>query len=870
MKADDPMVPRGRRPAGAAPQAPRPQAPKTPKPRRGGVLRRLFAALFGLALAGTVAAAVAGFAVFQHYADGLPDHERLRDYQPPVMSRVYAGDGRLLSELAAERRIFVPVENMPPLVRQAFLSAEDQNFYAHRGVDPIAILRAVFVNLQNLGQSRRPVGASTITQQVAKNMLLGNEVSYSRKVREAILSLRIEEALTKDRILELYLNEIFLGRGAYGVASAAMTYFNKALDELTVAEAAFLAALPKAPNNYDPFRFPDAAKARRDWVVDRMAEDRGISADQAVAAKATPIVVRAGRLADTVPAAYYAEEVRRQLVEKFGAEAATQGGLLVRTSLDPDLQLAADRALREGLVAYDRRRGGYRGPLGMLDMPPAQFATGWTQALASAQVPAGAPRDWRMAAVLSVDANEARVGILERATRPGVPPQPRILPLPMAELAWARRALETPPQQAPRLGPVPRRATDVLEPGQVILVEVLPATAGTPGEPAQRGRAARPGTPGLPERASLRQMPLVEGALVALDPRTGRVLAMSGGWSFERSQFNRATQALRQPGSSFKPFVYIVALEQGIPPNERIEDAPFSIPQPGGGVWSPQNYTREFYGPTPMRVGMEKSRNLMTIRLAETVGLAAVADSARRFGVINNMLQVPSMALGAGETTPARMAAAYAAFANGGRGVAPTVIDSVQDRDGRVIFRADARDCSACRGETPTDPPLLPDLRPEITDRASAYQMTSMLQGVVQRGTGGRAGLGPRPVAGKTGTTNDYLDAWFVGYTPDLVTAVWIGFDSNASLGEGETGGGVAAPVFRAFMEEALQGRPALPFRTPPGLRLVRINPATGVLAAPGDRSAIFEAFKPGTEPNRDGPAGSPSAAVGEGLGGVY
>lgn len=859
MKADAPLVPR------AAPPAP-------PRPKRFRWLRRLVGVVFGLVLALGIAGGIAGFAMFQNYADGLPDHERLRDYQPPVMSRVYAGDGRLLSELAAERRIFVPVENIPPLVRQAFLSAEDQNFYGHRGVDPVAVLRAVFVNLQNLGQSRRPVGASTITQQVAKNMLLGNEVSFSRKVREAILSIRMEQALSKDRILELYLNEIFLGRGAYGVASAAMTYFNKALDELSPAEAAFLAALPKAPNNYDPFRFPDAAKARRDWVLDRMAEDRFLAIDQALAAKNEAITVRAGRVAETVPAAYYAEEVRRQLIEKFGAEAATQGGLLVRTSLDPDLQLAADKVLRDGLIAYDRRRGGYRGPVGMLDMPPTQFATGWTQALANALTPGGAPRDWRMAAVLSVDANEAKVGILERATRPGVPPQPKILSLPMAEMAWARKMLEPNPQAlGPRLGPVPRRPADVLEPGQVVLVEILPATAGTQGEPAQRGRAARPGTPGLPERAALRQMPAVEGALVALDPRTGRVLAMSGGWSFERSQFNRATQALRQPGSSFKPFVYIVALERGMPPTERIEDAPFSIPQgPGQPVWSPQNYTREFYGPTPMRIGLEKSRNLMTIRLAETVGLAAVADSARRFGVIPNMLQVPSMALGAGETTVARQAAAYAAFANGGRYVTPTVIDSVQDREGKVIFRADARDCTACRGEEPTEPPLLPDIRREITDRASAYQMTSFLQGAILRGTGGRANLGGRPVAGKTGTTNDYLDAWFVGFTPDLVTAVWIGNDSNASLGEGETGGTVAAPVFRAFMEAALQGRPPLPFRTPPGLRLVRINLETGALAAPGDRTAILEAFKPGTEPTRDGPSGLPSAAVGAGLGGVY
>jgi penicillin-binding protein 1A len=855
MKADAPLAMRESKPP-----------PEAPRKRPLRWLSRLFAWGFALLLTLGVGGAVAGFVLYQHYASDLPDHERLRDYQPPVMSRVYAGDGRLVSELATERRIFVPIESIPPLVRQAFLSAEDQNFYAHRGVDPIAVARAVLTNVQNMGQNRRPVGASTITQQVAKNMLLGNEVSITRKAREAILSLRIEQALSKDRILELYLNEIFLGRGAYGVATAAMTYFNKALEELTPAEAAFLAALPKAPNNYDPFRFPDAAKARRDWVLDRMVEDRGLSPELAQAAKNEPVTVRAGRLAETVPAAWYAEEVRRQLVEKFGAEAATQGGLLVRTSLDPDLQVAADRALREGLIAFDRRRGGWRGPVGMLDMPPAQFATGWTQALANAQPPAGAPREWRLAAVLSVDANEARVGLLERATRPGVPPQPKILPMPMAELAWARKALD-----GGRLGPVPRRPADVVEPGQVVLVEILPATPGTPAEPAVRGRPARPGVPGLPERASLRQVPQVEGAVVALDPRTGRVLALSGGFSFEKSQFNRATQAMRQPGSSFKPFVYIVALEQGIPPTERILDAPFELPQPNGQMWRPQNYTREFYGPIPMRAGMEKSRNLMTIRLAldERVGMDRVADSARRFGVIPNMLRVPSMALGAGETTVIRQAAAYGMFANGGREISPTLVDSVQDRDGRVVFRADARDCTGCTGAEPSDyPPNLPDTRRQVTDPASAFQMTSLLQGVVQRGTGGRANLGARPVAGKTGTSNDYVDAWFVGYTPDLVVAVWVGRDDNQSLGEGETGGNVAAPIFKQVMEAAMQGRPNLPFRTPPGVRLLRINPETGLPAWSGERNFIWEAFKPGTENPREG--GAPIIGASEGIGGVY
>ena len=825
-----------------------------------------------------VVCAIAAVAAWQHFSRDLPDHARLADYEPPVMSRVYAGDSRLLSELATERRIFVPLVAIPKLVQDAFVSAEDQNFWAHPGIDPLAIARAALTNLQQLGQGRRPVGASTITQQVAKNMLLGNEVSLERKAREAILALRIEQALPKERILELYLNEIFLGQGAYGVAAAAMTYFGKALDELSLAEVAYLAALPKAPNNYNPFRFPDAAKGRRDWVLDRMAEDRVITAEAAAAAKAEPIVVRPGRLAQRVPAEYFAEEVRRQLVERFGAETTTQGGLTVRTSLDPAMQEAADRALREGLLAWDRRRGGWRGPIARIELPPAELRTAWTEALAAVPRPAGALPSWRTAVVLELAEQEARLGLLERAARPGVPPQPRILAMPFSEMAWARKAL---PEQ--RLGPNPRRPADVLVVGDVVLVEVLEAEV---AQPAQRGRPARPG---LPERLALRQIPEIEGALVALDPNTGRVLALSGGWSFERSWFNRATQANRQPGSSFKPFVYLAALERGISPVQKILDAPFVVDMgPGLGRWRPTNYNAgEFSGPTPMRVGMEKSKNLMTIRLAELVGLDSVASVAARTGVMPNMPRNYAMALGAGETTVLRMAAAYAVFANGGRAVTPTLIDSVQDRHGRVIWRADGRVCEGCAAESPSPaPPEMPDNRPVATDPGSAFQMVSMLQGVIQRGTGGRAAI-DRPVAGKTGTTNDFLDAWFVGFTPDLVAAVWVGFDEPRPLGNNETGGLVAAPIFAAFMREALAGRPAVPFRTPPGLRMVRINAETGEPAAPGDRNTLMEAFKPGTEPGAAGaaagvlagrsaesdpslPPRGPAAALDASLGGLY
>ncbi|MCS6920787.1 MAG: penicillin-binding protein 1A [Elioraea sp.] len=869
MRADEPLagLPRAR-PAQAQPAPspdPEPSPPATERPRRRrrrSLLGRLFGLLVGLATLATAAAGGVAVWAWHHYGVDLPDYAVLKDYEPPVMSRVYAGDSRLLAELATERRIFVPIDSIPKLVRDAFISAEDQNFWTHPGIDPGAILRAAITNLQQMGQGRRPIGASTITQQVAKNMLLGNEVTLERKIREAILAFRIERALSKERILELYLNEIFLGQGAYGVGAAAMTYFGKALDELTPAEAAYLAALPKAPNNYNPWRFPEAAKGRRDWVLDRMVADGVLDAATAEAAKATPIQVRPGRFADRVPAEYFAEEVRRQLIARFGETATTQGGLTVRTSLDPRLQEIADRALREGLMAYDRRRGGWRGPIARIDLPADRLATAWVERLAAMPRPPGTLPAWRMAVVLEVGREQARVGWLERPERPNLPPMPRTMALPLAEMAWARRALPN-----GGLGPAPRAASDVVSVGDIILVEPLPA------EPAQAAARNRPARPALPERASLRQAPEVEGALVALDPTTGRVLALSGGWSFDRSWFNRATQALRQPGSAFKPFVYITAFEAGLPPTQKVLDAPFVIDLgPGQGRWRPTNYNEgEFGGPTPLRVGMEKSKNLMTIRLAAQMGLDRVADATRRFGVIDNLERTYAMALGAGETTVLRMAAGYAAFANGGKRVEPSLIDSVQDRNGKVIYRADRRPCERCREPSPgLLPPDLPDMREQATDPISAFQMVSILQGVVTRGTGTRANIG-RPVAGKTGTTNDWLDAWFVGFTPDLVVAVWVGFDEPRPLGgarDNETGGNVAAPIFGAFMREALEGRPVVPFRAPDGVRMVWVNPNTGEAAPANAPGALLEAFRPGTEPGAEGaPAGVIGAAAGGGRG---
>ncbi|WP_082012413.1 penicillin-binding protein 1A [Belnapia sp. F-4-1] len=832
------------------PPPPRDPPPREKKRRRRTPFRGVFGGLLMLLAVGGAGGAVAGYGLYRQVAADLPDYRWLADYQPPQMSRIYAADSRLLAELATERRVFVPIEAIPKHLQAAFVSAEDQRFWEHHGVDPIGILRSVLTAVENYGSGRRLGGASTITQQVAKNMLVGADRTLTRKLREAILAIRIEETLPKDRILELYLNEIFLGYQAYGVAAAAQAYFNKGLDELTLGESAFLAVLPKGPNNYNPMRFPEAARARRDWVLDRMVEDRAVTPAEAAAAKAEPIVPRPVRRPEVLPVGqYFTEDVRRELSTRFGPEQTTAGGLVVRTSLDPALQAATEGALRTGLLGYDRRRGGFRGPVAKI----SASATEWLPALEAAQRPGGTPPEWKLAVALEVRDREARLGWIERPDPRG-PAQPRTGAMPIEEASWARRALGE-----GRLGPVPRRMQDVLAPGDVVLVEVQP---GQPGQPAQ-GRA-----PARPERLALRQIPQVEGAIVALDPSTGRVLAMAGGWSFEKSQFNRATQAQRQPGSSFKPFVYLPALEAGIPPTQRFLDAPIEINTPQG-IWRPGNYgdgvTNSYVS---IRTALEKSLNLVTIRVAQEVGMDKVAETAARFGVIPNMPRYLAMSLGSGESTVLRMAAGYAAFANGGREVTPTLIDSVQDQRGRVIWRSDTRACESCAATGPqAGPPELVDNRRQITDPIAAYQMVNLLTGVVQRGTGTAAGKGlNRPIAGKTGTTNDYVDNWFVGFTPDIVVAVWLGFDEPRSLGNGETGGGNAAPVFHDVLEAALRGSPAVPFRAPPGVALVRMQANNG--------QTIMEAFRPGTEnaarPPEEDPARGTAVGLDRGLGGLY
>ncbi len=782
---------------------------------------RVLTFLFSMVVLAGLVGGGALLAAFWHFGRGLPDYHQLAHYAPPVTSRVYAGDGRLVAEYAVEKRTFVPLSAIPRRVIHAFLSAEDKNFYDHPGIDLVGVARAIVINVGNKlrGADRRPEGASTITQQVAKNFLLTNEVSYERKIKEAILALRIEQAFPKDHILELYLNEIYLGLGSYGVAAAAKNYFNKGLDELSTAEAAYLAALPKAPNNYHPVRNARAAQERRNWVISRMREDGHLTAEEAAAASGEPLLLHRPDETQLVAGGdYFAEDIRRHIAERFGDEALYKGGLVVRSTLDPQLQALAERALRQGLQEYDRRHG-WRGPIARIDGD-------WAEKLARITPPAGLGQ-WQLAVVLKTGPDDAEIGFVGGS-------RGRI---PWSEMRWARPWLE-----GQRVGAMPRRPADVLAKGDVVAVEAVGASEG--GQTREDSVYA------------LRQLPKVEGALVAMDPHTGRVLAMVGGFSYERSQFNRATQALRQPGSAFKPFVYLAALDSGYTPSSLVLDGPVEIDQgPGLPKWRPQNYSGDFLGPTTLRIGLEKSRNLMTVQLAQDVGMAKIADYAKRFGIVDDLPQVLAMSLGAGETTVLRLTAAYAMLVNGGKQIRPTLIDRIQDRSGATIFRHDQRSCEDCtatffaHGETPT----LPDDRPALTDPASAYQMVSILQGVVERGTGRRIAELGRPLAGKTGTSNDSFDTWFVGFSPDLAVGVFVGFDEPKSLGAKETGSSVAVPIFKDFMAAALADQPAMPFRLPPGIRLVRVNHDTGLPAQPGDRNVILEAFKPDSLPSDDG-----------------
>jgi penicillin-binding protein 1A len=754
----------------------------------------------------------------------LPDYQQLKEYHPPLVTRVLASDGRLLAEYAIEKRVFVPSSAIPDAVKRAFISAEDKTFYTHPGIDLPGIAAAMLTNIKNYGTGRRPIGASTITQQVAKNFFFSNEateVSYQRKAKELILAFRLEQSYSKERILELYLNQIYLGQGAYGVVAAALNYFDKTLDELTISEAAYLAGLPKAPNDYHLTLHPMQAKARRDWVIGQMLDNGFITREQADAALAETLQPRARGTTEAVTADYFAEEVRREIATStdpnLGQHNLYTGGLYIRSTLDPKLQGIADRVLREGLVRYDLRHG-WRGTVAEIDPGPD-----WQKRLAMVPAPEWL-YEWRLAMVIEADAKEAKIGFADGGTGT----------IPLAELRWARHVRE-----GKVVGPAIEKASDALKAGDVIMVAKVDKSEDGKDYPA--------------DTYALRQIPEVSGAIVAMDVHTGRVFALTGGWSFKQSEFDRATQAMRQPGSSFKPIVYLAALDSGYTPSTVVLDAPISIDQgPGLPLWSPENYGGDYLGPATMRVGIEKSRNLMTVRVAQAVGMAKVAEYAKKLGVVDNLMPTLAMALGAGETTPIRMVTAYSMIVNGGKRIMPTFIDRIQDRNGETIYKHDQRPCQGCRAATWNSQPVpqIPDSREQVIDPRTAYQMVHIMEGVVQRGTAVAVKVVGKPLAGKTGTTNDSKDAWFVGFSPDLAVGVYVGYDQPRSLGGKETGGAIAAPIFRDFMIEALADKPATPFRVAPGLRLVRVDLHTGQRPTSDSTQIILEAFKPGTEPN--------------------
>ena len=782
-----------------------------------------FGGIFSMLTLGLAMGAVALGAVFFVYGRDLPSYETLAQYAPKTISRIYSGEGRIIDEFATERRLFTPADEIPDLVKHAFVSAEDQNFYTHPGFDIRGIAAAAVEAVASRGKDIR--GASTITQQVMKNFLLSADRTAERKIKEIILAVRIEQAMEKDKILELYLNEIFLGQNSYGVAAAAQTYFNKALPDLTAAEAAYLAALAQRPGNLHPVRQHDDAVARRNYVLGRLFDDGYIDKATLETSLAEPLrTVQSGDYegfrSTLPPRDYFTDEVRRQITQEFVAQGIIEseeeffeGGLSIRATLDPDLQVKAAHALQRALEDFDRGIGRWRGTGKTLPAEALADEAAWRAALAEVEVPRDITLNgtWYPAVVLGVAENELRIGVEGVAEAAG---EPQVVP--REDIAWMAGDF-----------------FENFEAGDVVLV-----------------RRMTNDEDGSFMRWTLRQVPEVQGAFMAMDVNTGRVIAMQGGFSYQHSVFNRATQAMRQPGSAFKPFVYAAALDSGYSPATIVVDAPIEIETPQG-LWTPQNASGEYYGPTPLRTGIEQSRNLMTIRLAQEIGMDTVAAYAERFGVYDRMNQVLAASLGSDETTLFRMVAAYAMFANGGERVEPTLVDRVQDRYGNTIYRHDQSTCPDCsvvnlpRGRAPD----VDSRRDRIMNAVTAYQLTSMMEGVVQRGTARGIDL-PVPIAGKTGTTNEAKDVWFVGFSSNIAAGCYIGYDTPRSMGS-VSGGGVCAPVFEEFMRAAITRFGGGPFYVPPDCRFINIDRFTGARlpdSAAGD-NVVAECFREGEEP---------------------
>ena len=730
------------------------------------------------------------FSTLWYFSIGLPDYKKLSNYQPPISSRVYSGDGKLIAEYAIEKRLFIPFESIPKKVINSFLSAEDKNFFNHPGVDAKGIVRALLKNLKNITANKRLEGASTITQQVAKNFLLTNEVSLNRKIKEAILAFRIERAYSKERILELYLNQIYLGQGTYGIAAASLEYFDKSVKDLNYTEAALLAALPKAPSRYDPFRYPDVAKFRRNLVLQNLENNNYISKDEFKEFKNSKIILKRRKIEILNEANSYTEEVRRSIKEKYGFKTLYSEGLSIRTPLDIDYQIQGINSLRNGIEAYDKRHG-WRGAI-----TNKLKDSNWRKKLDDLKI--DPTLNWKKAEILELNEKGIKFKTLKGFTNN----------ISLQKIKWA----------------IPNKKTinDRFAVGDLIFVK-------------KENNAW-----------NLKQYPKVNGGIVAIDAYTGDVKALVGGFNFKSSEFNRVTQAKRQPGSAFKPIVYAAALENGYSPNSIVLDAPF-VESQGVGLkdWKPENYGKKFYGPSPLRKGIENSRNLMTIRIAQYLGMDKISEIANRSGIVEDMPRILSMALGAGETTLLDITKAYASFVNGGTKIDPIFIDRIQDRRGITIYKADLGSCNNCLEplSISNTQPIIIDKEEKIITATHAYQVTSMLKGAVDRGTGKKTRFSGIEIAGKTGTTNNNTDAWFIGYSSDLIVGVYTGFDKPLSLGKKETGSSIAVPIFKEIMSDYLSKNNSLPFRVPKGIELVKIDLDTGKIITNDGDNTIYEAF---------------------------
>ena len=727
--------------------------------------------------------------ILWNYSNNIPDYKFLKNYKPPVSSKVYSGDGDVVANFSTEKRIFVPYRSIPQNVINAFLSAEDKNFFSHPGVDAKGVLRAVINNIKNILTSKRLEGASTITQQVAKNFLLSNEVSLNRKIKEAILAFRIERALSKERILELYLNQIYLGSGAYGVAAASLEYFDKSIKDLNYIEAALLAALPKAPSRYNPYRDIDLAKFRRDLVLKNLFDNNFISEIDYKNFKSQEIKLKKTKKVFLEDAQYYIEDVRKNVIEILSYDKVYKQGFNINTPIDLELQKIATRSLRKGLIEYDRRKG-WRGPI-----ENKVYSKNWFEDYKKYQLEKSI--DWELAIVKKINEFSADIETINNIQ--GM--------IDNEDIAWTKKKFK-----------------DLFKVGDIIHVKKK-----------------------SDKKFSLQQIPKINGGIVVMNPYTGRILAISGGFSFKNSEFNRASQALRQPGSAFKPFVYALALENDFTPSSLVLDAPLVLDQGSDlKMWKPENYGKKFYGPSTLRVGLEKSRNLMTVRIAQKLGVENVAKFSKEIGIYEDPDSLLSISLGSAETTLLKLTSAYCAFVNGGKLVSPILIDRIQDSEGNTIINNDKRNCANCDkiSFTGIEYPEISDRYKQVFSSQTAYQITSLLEGVIKRGTGKKLRDLNLNIAGKTGTTNENTDAWFIGFTSDLVIGVYVGMDNPKPLGKFETGSKTALPVFKNFIQSAVKKSEARPFKVSDGITMMVIDPATGQKAKFSSKNTIFEAYK--------------------------